>query len=340
VPVLLPVMLDQCYDYLLPEGMEPAPGSFVQVPFGPQRRIGVVWDKADDGAEPVAVEKLKAVLDVLDVPALPPVSLRFVEWVSRYTLAPRGMVLRLMMSAPDVFASSKPRFGVQFSGVVPPKMTDGRKRVLDIARDGQTRTRTALAEEAGVGAGVITGLIKSGALVQAELPHARYRAPNPDHAEPEFDGDQTAAVMALRSAAEARRFSVSLLDGVTGSGKTEVYFEAAAETLRQGRQVLVMLPEIALTGQFLTRFEKRFGIRPLEWHSAIGGAERARIWRAVAEGEARAVIGARSALFLPYSELGLIVVDEEHDTSFKQDDRVNYQARDMAAYLYTLGDVR
>ena len=336
IPVVLPVMLDQSYEYLAPEGLEPAPGSFVLVPFGPQRRIGVVWDHGQEGEAPLPLNKLKTVMEVLDVPPLPEVSLRFVEWVSRYTLAPRGMVLRLMMSASDVFETQKPRFGVQFSGALPPKMTEGRKRALDAARDGLIRTKSALAGEANVGAGVISGLLKCGSLVLAEIPKPRYRRPDPDHLTPTFDDDQQIAVDGLRSAVEAGNFSVSLLDGVTGSGKTEVYFEAVAETLRQGRQVLVMLPEIALTGQFISRFQARFGVAPIEWHSAIGGAERARAWRAVAEGEARVVIGARSALYLPYPDLGLIVVDEEHDTSFKQGDGVNYQARDMAVVRASL----
>ena len=125
-------------------------------------------------------------------------------------------------------------------------------------------------------------------------------------------------------------FSVSLLDGVTGAGKTEVYFEAIAAALEADRQVLVLLPEIALTAQFLGRFEERFGAPPLEWNSDVPRARRRRVWRAVADGRARVVVGARSSLFLPFKELGLIVVDEEHDQSYKQEDGVIYHARDMA----------
>ena len=121
-----------------------------------------------------------------------------------------------------------------------------------------------------------------------------------------------------------------MIDGVTGSGKTEVYFEAVAETVRQGRQVLILMPEIALTAQFLDRFAQRFGVPPAEWHSQLAQRLRARTWSAVAVGEVPVVVGARSALFLPYSNLGLIIVDEEHDPAYKQEDGVRYHARDMA----------
>ena len=137
-------------------------------------------------------------------------------------------------------------------------------------------------------------------------------------------GDALVAAVALGG------YSATLLKGVTGSGKTEVYLEAVAECLRQGRQALVLLPEIALTAEFLTRVEARFGARPAEWHSGVTMTERRRLWRMVAEGEAGLVVGARSALFLPFQDLGLIVVDEEHDTSYKQEDGVLYNARDMA----------
>jgi len=130
---------------------------------------------------------------------------------------------------------------------------------------------------------------------------------------------------------------VSLLDGVTGSGKTEVYFEAVARTLAAGHQALIMLPEIALTSQFLDRFERRFGVKPVEWHSALPAAERGRIWRGVAKGGVRCVVGARSALFLPYPDLKVIVIDEEHDQGYKQDDRVHYQGRDMCVVRGNIG---
>lgn len=332
VPVLLPVALDQTYDYLAPADVSAEPGSFVLVPFGPQVRIGIVWDRPVGGpGKTAAGKKLKALTERLDVPPLPMASLRFAEWVARYTLAPLGMVARMMMSASMAFEPAKPRSGVRLvsDATHPPRMTPARTRALDIAGDGLIRAKSALATEANCSTGVIDGLIAAGCLVDVAIPEARLPVPNPAHAVISFSKEQERAVHTLKSSVDAGNFSVSLLDGVTGSGKTEVYFEAVARALEKGLQALIMLPEIALTSQFLGRFQARFGAQPVEWHSALAGPERGKIWRNVATGEARVVVGARSALFLPFKDLGLIVVDEEHDQGFKQDDRVHYQARDM-----------
>jgi primosomal protein N' (replication factor Y) len=340
VPVLMPVALDQTYDYAVPAGLALEPGAFVLVPFGSQTRIGVVWDRQLDAeARPVDPKKLKAVADRLDVPSLPAASMRFAEWVAKYTLAPLGMVLRMMMSAQAAFEPPKLRTGVRAveGAPLPARMTPARMRALELAGDGLIRPKSALAELAGCSVGVIDGLVASGNLVEVALPQKGLAQPNPAHRTTEFEDDQERAVHALRSAVDGQTFSVTLLDGVTGSGKTEVYFEAVARTLEQGRQALIMLPEIALTSQFMERFERRFGAAPVEWHSALSGPERGRIWCAAASGEARIVIGARSALFLPFSDLGLIVVDEEHDAGYKQDDRVHYQARDMSVVRGSIG---
>jgi primosomal protein N' (replication factor Y) (superfamily II helicase) len=340
VPVLMPVALDQSYDYLLPPDIEVAPGAFVMVPFGPQRRIGIVWDTSvGDQGKPVADKKLKAVAASLpEVPPLPLISLRFAEWMARYTLAPLGMVVRMMMGSPAVFEPMKPRFGVRLNeeAADPPRLTPARKRALEIAADGLIRAKSALAAEAGCTTGVVDGLIEAGRLVEVAIPEKRFARPDPGHAKVDFSAEQARAVHSMHAAADGS-FSVTLLDGVTGSGKTEVYFEAAARSLQRGRQALIMLPEIALTSQFMDRFKARFGCMPVEWHSALSPPERARAWRATATGEARVVVGARSALFLPYKDLGLIVVDEEHDGGFKQEDRVHYQARDMAVVRANLG---
>ena len=347
VPVLLPVALDQTYDYLAPEGVEIEAGAFVLVPFGNQTRIGIVWDKADVSDKPLNPNKLKTLVARVDVPPLPALSMRFVEWIAKYTLNSRGMVARMMMSAQTAFDPVKPRFGVRLADgpgsvaqfIDPPRMTPARTKAVEVARDGLIRAKSALATEAGVSTGVVDGLISAGILVEVAIPEKRLPVPKPDHTVLEFGEDQMRAVEALRSAVDAGNFSVSLLDGVTGSGKTEVYFEAVARTLEKGHQALVLLPEIALTGQFLARFERRFGAAPVEWHSGVTGAERGKIWRAVASGEARCVIGARSALFLPFKDLGVIVVDEEHDQGFKQEDRVSYQGRDMGVVRGRLGNI-
>jgi primosomal protein N' (replication factor Y) len=340
IPVLLPVALDQTYDYLLPEGLDLEPGAFVLVPFGPQSRIGVVWDTEQGAAgKPVDEKRLKAITSRLDVPSLPIASLRFAEWVARYTLAPLGMVLRMMMGAQSAFEPEKPRYGVRRADGAPEpsRMTPARKRAVSIAADGLIRAKSALALEAGCTSGVIDGLIAVGALVEVAIPPSRYPRPEPHYRDVTFSDDQARAVDGMRSAVDGGVFSATLLDGVTGSGKTEVYYEAVARALGRGCQALILLPEIALTSQFIRRFAERFGCPPVEWHSALSSAERGRIWTAAATGEARVVVGARSALFLPFTKLGLIVVDEEHDQGFKQDDRVHYQGRDMAVVRARLG---
>ena len=339
VPVLMPVALHQTYDYLVPAGLELTPGSFVLVPFGPQSRVGIVWDAPCGEQKPVKPEKMKPLTTRLDVPPLPVISLRFAEWIAKYTLAPLGMVARMMMSAQDAFEAPKPRFGIAIVDDAPPpaKMTAARSKALEIARDGLVRAKSELAHLAGCSTGVIDGLVLTGNLVEVVIPEKGFPHPKPRHAVTQFTDDQARAVSALEGAVAAGNFSVSLLDGVTGSGKTEVYFEAVARTLEAGHQALIMLPEIALTSQFLDRFQRRFGVKPVEWHSALSPAERGRIWKGVARGEVRCVVGARSALFLPFPELGLIIIDEEHDQGYKQDDRVHYQGRDMCVVRGNLG---
>ncbi|MCB1511730.1 MAG: DEAD/DEAH box helicase, partial [Hyphomicrobiaceae bacterium] len=339
VPVLVPMAFDQTFDYLVSTETDIEPGSFVIVPFGPQTRLGIVWDQPAGLQKPVDPRKLKPIAGIVDVPSLPISSLRFAEWIARYTLSPLGMVARMMMGAQSAFEPEKPRTGVRAvpGALLPPRMTPARQKAIEISSDGLIRVKSELAREAGCSTGVVDGLVQAGVLVEVVIPEKTYPRPSPSHVTVEFTDAQEVAVHALRAAVESDAYSVTLLDGVTGSGKTEVYFEAVAAALGQGRQVLIMLPEIALTSQFISRFEGRFGCKPVEWHSALGAAERGRVWKAAATGQARCVVGARSGLFLPYSDLGLIVVDEEHDAGFKQDDRVHYQARDMAVVRGNLG---
>jgi primosomal protein N' (replication factor Y) (superfamily II helicase) len=342
VPVLLPLALDEAYTYEAPGAEGLNPGDFVVVPLGPMKRIGVVWSEAETARKTFDPKKLKAVIAKLDeVPPLPRINLAFAEWVANYTLAPKGMVLQMMMSARLIFEAEEPRWGFQFAGEAGGlRLTDARRKALATLQDGEVWPKKKLMDAAGVSAAVIDGLAQSGALLRAELPRARPPFPRPDFAFASLTEPQTVAADQLRAAIVKGGYSTTLLDGVTGSGKTEVYFEAVAEALRRGQgQALILLPEIALTTQFLERFKARFGCRPAEWHSAVSPKERARTWRGVAEGDVRVVCGARSALFLPYADLGLIVVDEEHDTSFKQDDRVIYQARDMAVVRASLGKI-
>jgi primosomal protein N' (replication factor Y) len=241
------------------------------------------------------------------------------------------MVLRMTLRMGENLGPERVRIGVRLIGAVPKRMTPARRRLIDILSDGLLHGKTDAAKEAGVSSGVIDGLVDEGTLTTEPMPRAvAPPAPDPSFATPDFSRQQRTAVDAMRALAANGSFHVALLDGVTGSGKTEVYFEAIAEVIRRGKQSLILMPEIALTGQFLDRFAQRFGVRPLEWHSELTPRTRQRNWAAIAAGEAPVVVGARSALFLPYADLGLIVVDEEHDQAYKQDEGAHYHARDMA----------
>jgi primosomal protein N' (replication factor Y) (superfamily II helicase) len=330
IDVLVPVALDRTYSYRVPRELELKPGDIVSVPLGAREVIGVVW--ADDVTiEPRLHNRMKDVALKLDYPPLKAELRKVVDWISEYTLSPRGMVLRMCLRMGDHLGPAREKIGVRLKGPPPKRMTSARARVLQLLADGMVRAKSEAAHEAGVSAGVINGLIDDGTLETLVLPPEPVaRKPDPDHDIPEFTDAQRAAADALRATVEKSGFSVSLVDGVTGSGKTEVYFEAVAEAIRRGKQVLILMPEIALTAQFLDRFAERFGVRPAEWHSEIAPRKRARTWSAVAAGEVSVVVGARSALFLPYADLGLIVVDEEHDPAYKQEDGVRYHARDMA----------
>ena len=335
---MLPLALPAPYDYLVPNGMQVAPGQFVVVPLGPVDYLGVVWPRPE-GEKPPEIErkKLREIIELVDdVPPLPRVSLTFADWVASYTLSSPGMVLRMMMSACRAFDPPAPRYGVRLAGPPPERMTPARARVLAAANNGLTWVKSSLAEAAGVSPGVIDGLVDSGALIAEPLPDWHDIPPDLTRERARLTKEQAEAARELLENA-SNGFSVSLLDGVTGSGKTEVYFEAIAAALSRCKQVLVLMPEIALTSQFIARCEQRFGARPAEWHSGVSAPLRGRIWRAVAENKAKLVVGARSALFLPFPDLGLIVVDEEHDQSYKQEERVTYQARDMAVVRGSLG---
>jgi primosomal protein N' (replication factor Y) len=329
VDVLVPVALDQAYSYRVPPALDLSPGDFVTVPLGARECTGVVWSQGT--ARPGLDNRLKDVEAKLDIPPLREELRRFVDWVSDYTLSPRGMVLRMCLRMGEQLGAERPRVGVRLAGPPPARMTAARRRVLDLVADGLVRGKSELAEEAGVTPGVIDGLIDEGTVETLVIPPEPVaRAPEPDFRHPELTPAQRAAADAVRGTVETGGFSVTLIDGVTGSGKTEIYFEAVAETIRAGRQTLILMPEIALTAQFLDRFAERFGVRPAEWHSQVSPRRRSRTWRAVAQGEVQVVAGARSALFLPYADIGLIVVDEEHDPVYKQEEGVRYHARDMA----------
>jgi primosomal protein N' (replication factor Y) len=325
-------------DYRVPDGMAVEPGSVVVAPLGPRQLIGVVWEPERLQTGEVGDNRLRPLISVMDVPPISAPLRRLVEWTSDYYLSPAAAVLRMVLPSSAALEGSRQLTEYAPTGRAPDRPTPQRAKAL-AAIDCRQGTIRELADHAAVSDSVMRGLVNAGALqpvqVTADRPLPR---PDPDFAPPELTDEQRAAAQSL-SAAVGKGFDPVLLDGVTGSGKTEVYFEAIAECLRQSRQALVLLPEIALTEPFLKRFEARFGCAPVAWHSGLRSSQRRRNWRGIASGEAKVTVGARSALFLPYPELGLIVVDEAHEPSFKQEDGVQYHARDVAVMRAKFEDV-
>ena len=316
-------------DYLAPEGGCWL-GAFVEVPLGPRRVLGVVWGAGESG---LAKARLREVVRVLDAAPMRAEMRAFLTRAAEYTLTPLPMMLRLATRTPGLQEGPATRRVLRRGPQEPARLTDARRRVLDrLAAHGEAPMGAQeLAYEAEVSASVLRGLVESGALVEGEAPRdAPYPRLDPERPGPDLTEDQASGAAHLRAAVAAGGYATTLLRGVTGSGKTEVYMEAIAECLRHDRQALVLLPEIALTAEFLARVEARFGARSAEWHSGVTQAERRRLWRMVGQGGAGLVVGARSALFLPFRDLGLIVVDEEHDGGYKQEEGVLYHARDMA----------
>ncbi|MEM7545572.1 MAG: primosomal protein N' [Pseudomonadota bacterium] len=336
VAVLTPLPVDRPYDYVVPPDITLAEGDLVEVEVGPNRMIGVVWGPGIGDADPA---KVKPVATRLDLPPMPASMRAFLDAASDYTLTPLGAMLRLASRAPDLAKPPRPQTVYRLGPDRPDRLTPARTRVIEAldGTGGSAMTGAELAALAAVSSGVVKGLVSSGAL----LSETRASAPcfatlDPAAAPLDLSAEQVEAGNSLRASVAAQRFETLLLKGVTGSGKTEVYLEAVAECLAQGRQALILLPEIALTASFVERVEARFGARPAEWHSEVTGAARRRVWVGAATGDAQLVVGARSALFLPFADLGLVVVDEEHDSSYKQEDGALYSARDMAVLRASL----
>jgi primosomal protein N' (replication factor Y) len=328
--VMFPLPLPEAFDYRAPADWDVQVGDHVLAPLGPRTVRGVVWAVEPAGA---AAGNLKPLEEKFPAPPLPEASRRFVSWAARYGAQPPGNVLRLVLRSEEALRPS-PTFPVYApTGMLSGSVTPHRAKVLAEAAK-EPATAAELARRAGVSSGVVKSLAEAGALAaharpeDAPFPEPRLDPPE-GHA---LNVQQEAAAAELKDLLAAGGFQAALLDGVTGSGKTEVYLEAIAEVLRADptAQCVVLLPEIALTQAVMARFEKRFGVRPVEWHSGISAKMRRRAWREVHEGRARLVAGARSALFLPYRNLKLIVVDEEHDPSYKQDEGLTYQARDLS----------
>ena len=329
VSVLTTAPLDGCLDYRAPPGGTEL-GRFVEVPLGQRKVMGVVWGAGEGVVDP---SKLKSIIRILDIPPMRREMREFLSRASTYTVTPLPSMLRLATRTSDLGAS-KATVGIfRLDGLPPERMTPARARVIETLRNckGEQFTLSELAKRAGVSTSVVKSLHQAGALKRVErVREPEIAALQPDHQIMELNEAQAAASTALREGVAAGEFLATMLKGVTGSGKTEVYLEAVSEAIQRGRQSLVLLPEIALTSEFLKRVKEKFGAMPGEWHSLVTQAQRRKVWRSVAEGTAQLVVGARSALYLPFRDLGLIVVDEEHDISYKQDDGILYNARDMA----------
>ena len=317
-------------DYKVPEGLRVEPGSVVECPLGPRTVIGIVWEAERLPGTEVPAEKLRPLRGILPVPPLSAPLRRLIEWTADYYVASLAGVARMALSSGGALKGPATMTEYRLTGGLPERMTPQRQAAID-ALDGEQANIRELSGIAGVSEGVLRGLVNQGVLEPVEVDCDRpYDTARPDFVQVDLSDEQQAVSDVFSAAVRKRDFAPFLLDGVTGSGKTETYFEPVAEALRMGRQVLVLLPEIALTENFLHRFEERFGAAPILWHSSLKSTERRRAYRAVCEGSAQVVVGARSALYLPFAKLGLIVVDEAHETSFKQEDGVRYNARDVA----------
>ncbi len=318
-------------DYRVPQGMVVEPGSIVLAPLGPRQLAGVVWEAENMPSDAeVGDNRLRNLAQVYDIPPLGAPLRRLIEWTAAYYLSPPASVLRMALASASALDGGRTVIEYRLSGTVPGRMTPLRTQALDRIGERQGLIRE-LATIADVSDGVIRGLVKAGAIEGVEVAlDTPYVPPDPDHAPPELNDAQQAAAGELVALVRQGGFAPVLLNGVTGSGKTEVYFEAIAQAIRDGKQTLILLPEIALTEPFLKRFVARFGHAPVAWHSDLRQSQRRRAWRAIATGEALVTVGARSALFLPYRNLGLIIVDEAHEASFKQEEGVQYHARDCA----------
>lgn len=331
VGVLLPLPFNDVFDYKVETEDNAVLGSIVRVPWGREQQIGVVWklgksSNLDD-------KKIKSVIEVLNFPPLSNELRKFISFVAAYNMAFLGLALKMAISAKGAFEGQKMTTLYKLSGKTLSeaklKNSDARWRVMDLLKH-FPYTRTEIAAGAGVGQSVIKTMIDAGVLSPVMVENKKeYAEPQGDFYKVDLTAEQQVAAEILVDKV-GEGFSVTLLDGVTGSGKTEVYFEAVAKALEQGKQVVITVPEIALTSQWLGRFERRFGVKPACWHSGLGTRERTDTWIAIVEGRAKVIVGARSALFLPYQNLGLVVLDESHDHSYKQEDGVNYQGRDMA----------
>jgi len=329
VKVLISNIPNAGYDYRLPEPADI--GTFVSVNVMNRPCVGIIWGPGDSNLPPNKIKDISIVHpSKLSVP-----DMQWIKKMSDWTLIPLGMVLRLIVNIPDAFSPPRMEQLYAFNFESDVRMTSNRLAVSDAfaSNENESMTITDIQNIAHVSNAVIRTMIKNGTLIPSgtqEKPTNTYVAQYVDSGNITLNSQQQSAADIIGDAIKSGEFSVHLLDGITGSGKTQVYFDSAWRAYSAGKSVLLMMPEIALTAQFMTRFESRFGAAPVVWHSNLTASRRRQIWRGVLNGKIKMVVGTRSALFLPWQDLGLIVIDEEHDSSYKQEDMGNYHARDMA----------
>jgi primosomal protein N' (replication factor Y) len=323
--------VSKAYSYLAPTEVQV--GQVVRIPFGRKREaeptLGVVWSL--DGDSSVPRDKLKGCEILPDWPILSAHLCQFLEWSAEYTLSPLGSFLRMALPIADVTRPTPQQTRYVLASSAGAK-TPARQKVVNLLMQGGMLTRTEIKALTGVSDAVIAAMAKEGVIEGLNV-SAEQQLQTDIVAEtmdmPQYNAEQQIAADQLKQRVQANEFSVTLLDGVTGSGKTEVYFAAIQQALLQGKQALVLMPEIALTTQFISRFTKRFGVAPITWHSHLTPAQRRRHLKSIVHGQARVILGARSALFLPYAALGVVIIDEEHDSSYKQEEGIFYNARDL-----------
>jgi len=339
VAVALPLGLDRTFTYAVPEAMRGLvrPGQRLVVPFGRGNRMITGW--AVRGIETTDLEEVKAVVEIVDPePLLTPDLLDLAIWMSRYYVTPIGQVFEAILPAAVkkgagfktvqlVVRTEKPESDVG-------RILSKQRRILDrLAEAGAALAPRELARQAGCTIAVIKSLEEKG-LVRIDTRQMEdfardlfieFEEPKAIH----LSTEQSLALQRVKNLLVSEAFGVVLLNGVTGSGKTEIYLRAIADVVTAGKQAIVLVPEIALTPQTIRRFRERF-THVAVLHSTLSDAERHRQWRDIAEGRADVVIGARSAVFAPVQNLGLVVIDEEHENSFKQDTTPRYNARDVA----------
>jgi len=325
VQVAVPVPLYRLFDYLPPTGEPPPPpGSRVLVPFGHRKLVGIVTGSSSTSE--IDPARVKPIERTFESALVGEELLSLMRWTTRYYAAPPGELVTHALPAVLRRNREMPPKRIHWFRLSPlaedaelaraPRQRD----VVELLRTGAS-SRDALTR-AGVSAATLRRMLEVGLIEASGPPHAQ---PAPG---PRLNPDQRAALAAILNA--RRRFETLLLAGVTGSGKTEVYLQAARHLLRRGRQILVLVPEIGLTPQFVRRLEARLGRRAHVFHSGLGERERLETWQAAGSGDADLLIGTRSAVFLPLKRPGLLIVDEEHDGSFKQFDAMRYHARDVA----------